>query len=614
MAKLLVNELFEREKDYISHMQLCCRRDYKLEHFWMSLGFTPVDERAGRATTHATILTTWIRRNTECKDIFALLSEVDRQRTPVVIDTNIVIDLYNGDNNESQTLTQGFLADYAEFRISKYVLDEINRNDDSAIRQSHRNYAKSQFPLTETTDNLLFETVQGDLLQRKPSPEFSNTWFDICHIANAIAFGAEVFVTRDAAWLNTDIARYIFSQYNLDIMSPGAFVSAVDELTFPSDYAPIKLAGLNFDFLKMQHSDYPTVLNEFFDQYGDKKTEFDQALRSWMASPDKYSILLVKNDAGPLCLTVTTKNQEILHVNTLLVNSNAIRPSLIDTFIKRVAFKILDNAKKDRMWQIEISKEKVSGNTIKSLIACGFIDNGTALLRIIDNRVITPTEVCPISQLQESNPLQLTIARYQKDREAGKPCADLVFGLEKAIWPLKISPSDLPCYIVPIRAEYAVQLFDENLANDHLSLFANTKTEPALSIENVYFKSKRHSVPGGPARILWYVSQSEYMQTGAIRACSYLDKVETDTKKALFKKYHRLGVLDWSELLAVGRKSDLITAYVFSYTELFDHPIALAQVRNYIKSPAVTFQSYKEIDETVFMQIYEAGVYGGNHD
>lgn len=146
-----------------------------------------------------------------------------------------------------------------------------------------------------------------------------------------------------------------------------------------------------------------------------------------------------------------------------------------------------------------------------------------------------------------------------------------------------------------------------------MSLFSNTKTEPALSIENVYFKSKRHSVPGGPARILWYVSQSEYMQTGAIRACSYLDKVETDTKKTLFKKYHRLGVLDWSELLAVGGKSDIITAYVFSYTELFDYPISLAQVRVFVKSPTETFQSYKKIDEPAFMQIYTAGVYGGSH-
>lgn len=612
-AKLLVNELFEREKDCISHMQLSCRRDYQLENFWMSLGFTPIDERAGRATTRTTILTTWVRRNTECKDIFALLSEVEKQRTQVVLDTNIVIDLHDDSNNETKTLTQSFLADYAEFRISKYVLDEINRNDDPNIRNAHRDYARARFALTETSDSELFKTVQTELLQRKPSLEFSNTWFDICHIADAVATGAAVFITRDSAWLNTDIAEYIFVKYNLDIMSPGEFVNSVDELVSPSDYAPIKLAGLNLGFAKMLHSDYPIVLNTFFDKYGEKKNELDQALRTWMASPDKYSILLVKSDSNPLCFVVTSKSENKISVNTLLVAPGAIRPSLLDTFVKRVAFKILDSARKNDVTQIEVAKEKISATTASSLMACGFIDNGEALLRIIDSRVVSPEQVGPIPNLQANNPLQLTITRYQKDRDAGKDCKDLVFGLEKAQWPLKIASSDIPCYIVPIRAEYAVQLFDENLANDHMSLFSNTKTEPALSIENVYFKSKRHSVPGGPARILWYVSQSEYMQTGAIRACSYLDNVETDTKKTLFKKYHRLGVLDWSELLSVGGKSDLITAYTFSYTELFDHPISLTQVRNFINNPTETFQSYKKIDEPAFMQIYTAGVYGGNH-
>lgn len=612
-AKLLVNELLEREKDCISHMQLSCRRDYSLENFWMSLGFTPIDERKGRATTRTTVLTTWIRRNTECKDIFALLSEVDKQKTQVVVDTNIVIDLHDGNNNESKTLTQSFLAGYVEFRMSKYVLDEINRNDDPNVRKSHRDYAIAQFALIEANDSALFKAVQADLLQSKPSAEFSNTWFDICHIADAITAGAAVFVTRDAAWLNTDIAEYIFAKYNLDIMSPGEFVNSVDELVSPSDYAPIKLAGVNLDFSKMHHGDYPTVLNTFFDKYGEKKNEFDLALRAWMASPETHSILLIKSDTKPICFVATTRSENRLYVNTLLVAAGAIRPSLLDTFVKRVAFKILDSARKEGIAQIEIATEKIPDDTVKSLMACGFTNNGETLLRVIDSRVVSPEQIRLIPHLQANNPLQWTISRYLRDRDAGKPCADLVFSLEKAQWPLKIAPSDIPCYIVPIRAEYAVQLFDENLANDHISLFSNTKTEPALSIENVYFKSKRHSVPGGPARILWYVSQSEYMQTGAIRACSYLDNVEIGSKKALFKKYHRLGVLDWSELQSVGGKNDLIAAYTFSYTELFDYPIALAQVRNSIKNPAETFQSYTKIDESAFMQIYTAGVYGGNY-
>ena len=264
-------------------------------------------------------------------------------------------------------------------------------------------------------------------------------------VADAIAAGAVVFITRDSAWLNTDIAEYIFAKYNLDIMSPGEFVNSVDELVSPSDYAPIKLAGLNLDFSKMQHSDYPTVLNTFFDKYGEKKNEFDLALRTWMASPEEHTLLLIKNDTEPLCFVATTRAENILFINTLLVAAGAIRPSLLDTFVKRVAFKILDSARKDGIAQIEIATEKIPDDTVKSLIACGFTMNGRSLMRIIDSRVISPEQVCPIPLLHANNPLHLAISRYQKERGAGKECKELVFSLEKAQWPLKITPSDIPC-------------------------------------------------------------------------------------------------------------------------------------------------------------------------
>ena len=138
----------------------------------------------------------------------------------------------------------------------------------------------------------------------------------------------------------------------------------------------------------------------------------------------------------------------------------------------------------------------------------------------------------------------------------------------------KISDARMPCYIVPIKASYAVQLFDENLANQETCLFENEKTEPALSIENVYFKAKAQSIPDGPARILWYVSSSKYIGTPAIRACSYLDRVEKGSKEELFKKYRRLGVLDWPELTQIEDGKEL-TAYIFSYTEcIFACPTA----------------------------------------
>ena len=84
----------------------------------------------------------------------------------------------------------------------------------------------------------------------------------------------------------------------------------------------------------------------------------------------------------------------------------------------------------------------------------------------------------------------MAIDSLRMDSSNGTISLVQITNLEKALWPLKISDSNMPCYIVPIRASYAVQLFDENLANQETCLFENEKTEPALSIENVYFKAK----------------------------------------------------------------------------------------------------------------------------
>lgn len=95
IAKSLVNELFVREKPYISQMQLSCRRDYGISDFWSSCGFVPVGECDGRAINEKTTLTKWIRTNVDYPNIFEL-SEGD-SRIKVVLDTNRIPALSQGD-------------------------------------------------------------------------------------------------------------------------------------------------------------------------------------------------------------------------------------------------------------------------------------------------------------------------------------------------------------------------------------------------------------------------------------------------------------------------------------------------------------------------------------
>lgn len=396
------------------------------------------------------------------------------------------------------------------------------------------------------------------------------------------------------------------------ILSPGEFINAIDELNSPFDYSPLKLAGLGLEYSKMQSADYSATVSTFFQRSGLKKTEFEKKLREWIGSPDKHTVLLLKTKDAPVCLIAYKIQNNVMRVESLLINTGKIKPSLQSTFVKRIAFKLLDDANKRNVCGITINKEGLDGIVCSSLRDCGFFDDKDCLVRIIKAEVVHAQAIQVVDTLPVDSPLNLGIERFRNDKCAGSFSPEQVVSLEKAMWPMKLSDTDIPCFIVPIKADYAVQLFDEKLYNQEFSLFENDKPEPALSIENAYFKTEKQSVPKAPARILWYVSSSNYIETPAIRACSYLDRIEKGTAKELFEKYKRLGVLEWKDLQKLSEKGNVAT-YVFSYTELFDHPVGLEEIRALIARPRETFQSYCSIDEKTFLRIYQAGIQGENH-
>ncbi len=608
----MVDWLLAQNDDIISHIQLACRRDYNLERFWQKLGFSPVAEKAGRSVKEHTILTIWVRDNPNCKDLFASLAGAETGKVLVVLDTNIVIDLCEESNAESNLLLQNYLGAYAEFRTTKYVLSEINQNGNETVRNRHRDFSKEHFPVLDNVDEEIVNKIKDDLLTKRNAPENSNTWLDIVHIAQAASAGAEVFITRDEGWLNNDISEYIAQYYGLRILSPGEFINAIDELNYPFDYAPLKLSGLGLEYSKMQSADFSATVAALFQQSGMKKMEFEKKLRQWIGLPNRYTVFLVKTRKEPACLTVWEFQNDSMNVEILLINSNTIKPSLQSTFVKRVAFKLLDDAHKSQMQEIMICKDYLTEEICNDFRDCGFFDNATHLVRIIRKQIIQAKELNVISALPDTSPLNLAIRRFSADQLAGSITSEQVVSLEKAMWPMKFSDADIPCFIVPIQADYAVQLFDENLCNQEVTLFENEKTEPALSIENTYFKTARNSVSGTPARILWYVSSSHYIGTPAIRACSYLDRVEKGSAKEMYDKYKRLGVLEWHELQQRANGGNVAT-YVFSYTELFDHPVHLDEVRRLINKPTETFQSFCTINEQTFLNVYQAGMQGENH-
>lgn len=598
----------EAKEAYYSELQLSCRRDYQLDRFWQSLGFTALAEREGRAVLSKSILTVWLKRNPDNPSLFDTTSPASTDKIQAVIDTNIVIDMCDGTNEEVNLLLQDYLNNYVSWYVSKAFFDEINQNENNTLRNRHREYAQNHCITIEEFNDDNTEEIRKTLLLHKPTEKYSNKWYDISHIASAISFGAALFITNDKEWLNNSFAEFVLKEYGLSIFSPSVFLKYIDEVNTPHAYSPRSLIGLDLEYKALMSEDVSMVLNTLYTQFPEgRKKDFRNILNVWLSNPKTHKTLYVSSKDKPVCLVLYVVSSFGEDVQYILIDSNQIQPKLQRTFISRIAFMLLEDAAKKQVSEIKIPISCLTAETIPVFLECGYSIHDQTLHRLIVNKIV---KHCDIPSVLLSFPNNNGLFhKMQKQLQGVDP--QYFVDLEKLMWPMKISDAGIPCFIVPIQAKYAQELFDEELLNINMSLFKSATPEASLSLENVYFKKKRNSISSFPARILWYVSNDpKLIGTKAIRACSYLDYSEVATMKQLYTKYRRLGVMAWDDMKIIGEVNSDISAYSFSYTELFRNGVSLDAVRKEINRPTETFVSYKKITEAQFMKIYELGKCG----
>lgn len=176
--------------------------------------------------------------------------------------------------------------------------------------------------------------------------------------------------------------------------------------------------------------------------------------------------------------------------------------------------------------------------------------------------------------------------------------------LERMLWPVKIIGTNLPVFIIPIKPEWAKNLFDEHMASQYLFGLSDL----ILNAEMVYYRAKKPSGLIAPARILWYASnKKDHPEAGSIRAVSMLEEVDIGTAKQLYSKYRRLGVYKWKDVLGVA-KNDFerqIMALRFSNTYMLDRPLYWRELKAVLQKfgKKTTLQSPLRIAEDIFSMI-----------
>jgi hypothetical protein len=182
--------------------------------------------------------------------------------------------------------------------------------------------------------------------------------------------------------------------------------------------------------------------------------------------------------------------------------------------------------------------------------------------------------------------------------------------LEHLLWPAKVIDADIPTFIVPIKARWAQELFDEHLAGQ--TLFG-ARPDLALNHEAVYYRASRPAILMAPARILWYVSQDQhYYGVGSLRACWRLDEVTIGKPKDLYRQFRRLGVYEWQQVYETAGHdtNNELMAVRFSHSELLAQPITWKLLQDILREEGCPthIQGPVRISKNAFARLYRAGM------
>ena len=613
VAKLLVNYLQKITQEH-SGIGLSCRRDYKLDKFWSSLGFVAQYDKP--AKTPGELLTYWWLDYGHPNLLTTLTNQQRESKLFVVVDTEIYFHLYKDKESkfeEANSLVADWLQPYLEVCITDEVFNKINKENTENERNKMRIFAQSFTRLT--CQNRRLDMSEQPLRKFLKEKNILIDEYELRNIARTLAANIYTYTTFNSSLL--DIAEDIYECFKLSILRPVELIDRLDELRRKPEYQPVRLAGTRLKQIRLQR-EQEAVLNSYFQSFnqGENRSDFQQQLHRFLAESDKFEcfvILEVENQ--PLALVVYDwhKKHE-LEIPLFRVGDSPLGATMTHHLIFQAA---LVSAREQRQFT-RFTDIRLQETVIKVLQKDTFIkvENGwlRANIAVAEIALNLSQRLADLAmKFGQEYAFCSHIANNLKT-DGAITDTQTMLDIERFLYPAKVIDADIPTFIIPIKPFWAQQLFDKELASQ--TLFGATKTGLALNREAVYYKSKNapkklKSVVGG--RILWYVSSQDgdngYRGVSSIRACSRLDEVVIGKPEELYRRFRDLGIYERKHIFDTANNdpNNVIMAIRFSDTEMLKTPVTLSKIQK-ILGQKITMQAPLSISKENFADLYALGV------
>lgn len=618
LARLLVEGVRVRAAGSYE-IRLRCRRDFSAHALWPKLGFLAVAEEPARAAN--ALLTIWRLELATLPLLEVLTRRAPAATVAVAIDANVFFDLGagSGTSTESCGLQADWLRDFVEPCVTGEILNEIDRCDDPVERARQRARVGRYRQLGRDLPTELHILPQIESLL--PQDARLSTASDARQLAMSIAGGVTYFVTRDTGLL--DVAIQIEERFGMVVLSPHEVINRFDELRREEAYRPRRIfLGPRIRTAIAKAGDVERVV-EFLHEgepLREPRRRTTGQVKAMLALPDRFTLTLVEQDGSLFAAYVV----DVGDADTLRVPYFAVAATALGrTAARHYAEHLVALAARLRRRLLVVGAVVRADEGLRDAgfweeqgvgwtkLAIPLWSDTTGVAQEVEDVGRTCAIAAPLARRIASELRALPVV----GPGLARPRADLV-ALERTLWPAKISETGLPCFIVPIQPRWAKDLFDRELAEG--TLFG-ANPQLALNSENVYYRAARPSIITAPARVLWYVSHHKsYPGSMAVRACSYVDDVVIGEAKDLFRRFRRLGVYEWSDVLHVadGDPRGKIMAFRFSKTEPFSRPVAWNDGQALLEQYGgrrSQLQGPTAISEACFLDFYRRGTAQATH-
>lgn len=599
----LLDKLICDFQDKARGICLKCRNDYKYAiKFWERNNFQPKGESPSRGKDPTIKLIRWWY-SFGSQDLFTTITTT---KIRAIIGYDILSKLAVGGNSmpkidDIECLFLDWSIDEIDYLYTSETLNEIFRAD-SDIKGSLKDIIADFTELNVNKANITSLEID---IQSLLGGLDTFIWGRYRHIAEAILSGVCYFVTLDQFLLSKSIE--IETLYQLKIITPLSFITEVDTIANATDYYPSKLLADSFTVNRITPTEHAVVIKQFSkESEGEVIEDFSKAIT--LISVERKGIVNVIKEGGEIVAFYAYNfNEEAIIVPYIRVKKYALSSTVFMQLLSELMRLNIENVK----LYLIITDPTLSNSEMDILERYGFeFCSPKGFIKIVSSDIIDYAKVGDRQELSSLPHLKKQVLDAMLE-DNYKRSIWKAYYIEKKLWPLKTIGSNIPCFIVPIKAFYARQLFDTRSSID--DLFG---IEPKLiwSNDNVYYRNIAPNVETFPARILWYssVEKSSNRQMSIV-ASSYLDEIEIGPASGVYESNKHYGIFDWDKHilpLVKGNPNKLMKALKFSNSESFVNPMQLNYVKRVLARNGESdnnFQCPLKVSEQTYLEIYRYG-------